>query len=237
VLGWGFGVTPGARAIKVGTSAANGNGAYLTVGGTWTNTSSREKKEDIQKQNRNSILERINQLEVTKWKYKGTENEYHYGPMADDFYRLFQVGDDSSISDMDKTGVLFLGMQALSDENGKLKLEIENLKSLMNQQSSMTDGFAELKTVNSKPETLLGQNIPNPFDNSTLIPFRIPKDCYDASIMITNTSTSDVISVIPISCNENHVSIDAGILASGTYSYTLYVNGKMINTKQMIVTK
>ena len=57
-----------------------------------------------------------------------------------------------------------------------------------------------------------------------LIPLRIPKDCKDASIMITNTSTSEVMSVIPISCNEDHVSIDAGTLASGMCSYTLYVD-------------
>ena len=82
---------------------------------------------------------------------------------------------------------------------------------------------------------ILGQNIPNPFNNSTLIPFRIPKDCNDASIMITNTSTSEVISVIPISCAEDHLSVDAGTLASGAYSYALYVNGKMIDVKQMII--
>ncbi|HYV94107.1 MAG TPA: hypothetical protein VE978_20185 [Chitinophagales bacterium] len=62
--------------------------------------------------------------------------------------------------------------------------------------------------------------------------------------MITNTSTSQVISVIPVSCNEDHVSIDAGVLvrmdsygASGTYSYTLYVDGKMIDTKSMVLTR
>ena len=256
VVGWGFGVEAGSRAIKVGTSPSNGNGAYLTVGGTWTNTSARNKKEDFQKQSRDSILEKINQLEVTKWKYKGTADEYHYGPMADDFHRLFEVGDDSSTSDMDKTGVLFLGMQALSDElkieNGELKMEneaqqkqIDELKSKVeqiqssidNQKSSMSNGYAKLQISNLEPQTLLGQNIPNPFDNSTLIPFRIPKDCKDASIMIANTSTSEMISVIPISCNEDHVSIDAGTLAGGSYSYTLYVDGKLIDTKQMVLLK
>lgn len=145
---------------------------------------------------------------------------------------------------------LVKAVQELDQENGKLKIEngdqqkqidelnskVDQLQSsIENQKSSMTDGFAELKTLNSKPETILGQNIPNPFDNSTLIPFRIPKDCKDASIMITNTSTSEVISVIPISCNEDHVSIDAGTLASGTYSYTMYVDGKMIDTKSMVI--
>jgi hypothetical protein len=117
---------------------------------------------------------------------------------------------------------------------------IENIVTLSDvegQKSSMTDGFAKLETPNSKPETLLGQNIPNPFDNSTLIPFRIPKNCSDASIMITNVETNEVISLIPISCNEDHVSIDAGTLASGTYSYTLYVNGKLIDTKNMELLK
>ncbi|HYV94120.1 MAG TPA: hypothetical protein VE978_20250 [Chitinophagales bacterium] len=55
--------------------------------------------------------------------------------------------------------------------------------------------------------------------------------------MITNTSTSEVISLIPISCNEDHVSVIAGVLASRTYSYTLYVDGKMIETKSMVLTK
>ncbi|HYV93832.1 MAG TPA: tail fiber domain-containing protein [Chitinophagales bacterium] len=105
------------------------------------------------------------------------------------------------------------------------------------QPSMSSDGFAKVSFDPSASITLLGQNIPNPFDNSTLIPFRIPKDCHDASIMITNASSSEVISVIPVSCNEDHVSIDAGTLASGLYSYTLYVNGKLIDTKKMVITK
>lgn len=103
--------------------------------------------------------------------------------------------------------------------------------------ASTNSGFAELKTLNEDPETILGQNIPNPFDNSTLIPFRIPKNCKDASIMITNNSSGEVVNVIPVSCNEDHLSIDAGTLASGSYSYTLYIDGKIVGTKSMILTK
>ena len=61
--------------------------------------------------------------------------------------------------------------------------------------------------------------------------------CVHASIMITNTSTSEVISLIPISSNEDHISINAGTLASGTYTYTLYVDGEIIDTKEMVLTK
>ena len=303
IVGWGFGVEAGSRAIKVGTSSSNGNGAYLTVGGTWTNTSSRDKKEDFQKQDRNAILEKINQLEVTKWKYKGTADEYHYGPMADDFHRLFNVADDSSISDMDKTGVLFLGVQALSaedvrcktedvrqnekletltTENEKLKMdlsrffrenselktdltrlnqvvgsqksEIDQLKTRqatfeeqVNSQlmlsvvearnSQLNDGAAKISFSNEEASPLLGQNLPNPFDNSTIIPFRIPRGCSSAAIVVTESTTGKLITAIPVTCDETHAVLDAGTLASGSYSYTLYVDGKVIDTKQMFLTK
>jgi hypothetical protein len=128
-----------------------------------------------------------------------------------------------------------------NEELQKRVVALENQSSIENQKSSTTDGFVrtQVSSVGGDLEgaALLGQNIPNPFDNSTLIPFRIPKNCHDASIMITNTSSSEVISVIPISCNEDHVSINAGVLASGMYSYTLYINGKMIETKNMVLTK
>jgi len=127
--------------------------------------------------------------------------------------------------------------QKKQNEEFEKRISALEKSAISNQHSEMSDGFAKLQTSDFKSQTLLGQNIPNPFNNSTLIPFRIPKDCYDASIMITNTSTSEVISVIPILCSEDHVSIDAGTLVSGSYSYTLYVYGKMIDTKLMSLQK
>src|SRR5262249_24072090 len=77
VLRWGFGTEAGSRAIKVGTSSSNGNGAYLTTGGTWTDVSDRNKKEEITELDKKEILQKINQLGISKWKYRGTENEFH----------------------------------------------------------------------------------------------------------------------------------------------------------------
>ncbi|HXH17531.1 MAG TPA: hypothetical protein VNJ07_00485 [Chitinophagales bacterium] len=134
VVGWGFATSPGNNAIKVGTSASNGNGATLTLGGVWTDASARSKKEDISFPDARQMLGKIEKLPVARWKYSGTENEYHIGPMADDFFRLFQVGDEQSISAMDKTGVLFLGVQALAQENSELRAALqeqqERIKSL-----------------------------------------------------------------------------------------------------------
>lgn len=117
----------------------------------------------------------------------------------------------------------------------KKKKEISTYPS---EQASTNDGavkFSAESISNNAP--LLGQNIPNPFDQSTLIPFRIPKNCTDASIIISDIASGRVITVIPLSCSETHLTIDAGNLVSGIYTYSLYVNSVLIDTKQMVIAK
>lgn len=114
-------------ALIVGTGGSNGNGAYLTKGGTWTNTSDRNKKDNITAINYNDILEKVSNLEITRWRYKGTE-EYHIGPMAQDFYEQFQLGmNNTSISTIDPAGVALASVKAL---NEKVKAQEEAIEEL-----------------------------------------------------------------------------------------------------------
>jgi Chaperone of endosialidase len=120
---WVFGrqTSPANQAFKVGTGAGNGNGAYLTDGGVWTNTSNKNLKEDIVIVQEQNLLQKVMGMPLSRWKYKGT-NEYHIGPMAQDFYAAFQVGlDDESISTIDPAGVALACIQALKKENEELK--------------------------------------------------------------------------------------------------------------------
>ena len=116
-----------------------------------------------------------------------------------------------------------------------LKSQLAMLTSIINN-ANLNDGVISVGIENTD-NVLLGQNIPNPFDHSTLIPFRIPKGCSDASILISNVGEGKVITAVPISCEETHISFDAGELASGTYTYSLIVDGVVIGTKQMVLTK
>jgi hypothetical protein len=90
--------------IHVGTNTTNGNGAHLTAGGVWTNGSSRSFKERFVQYRPAEVLEKIRQLPVEGYFYKGTE-EYHITPMAEDFYRLFGTG-VHEIIETDSTGQL-----------------------------------------------------------------------------------------------------------------------------------
>jgi trimeric autotransporter adhesin len=130
VTKWAFGLnTTGAlNALQVGSSAVNGNGAFLTLGGTWTNTSDINKKEDFSDLNSNELLQKIAQLSIQRWKYKGT-NEYHIGPTAQDFYKLFGLGtDDKSISTVDPAGIALAAIQEqqrLIEKQNELLLQLQ----------------------------------------------------------------------------------------------------------------
>lgn len=137
---------------------------------------------------------------------------------------------------------LVKSVQELAAMNDAKDAQIADMQKQINELQSAVfanntnDGTVKM-ALSDAPVTLLGQNVPNPFDQSTLIPFRIPKNCTEASIMITDASAGKIITVIPISCNETHISIEAGQLSPGTYTYTLYVDGKAITTKQMILVR
>ena len=132
---------------------------------------------------------------------------------------------------------LVKAVQELSAENSKLKEEVNQMKATVYAGNRMNNGTASI-TINAGSEiSLLGQNIPNPAANNTIIPFRIPKNCNSASIVISEVGSGKIVSAIPVSCSETHLAIDAGTLARGSYSYSLYINGKLVDSKQMILAK
>ncbi len=126
---WGLGVNVGqGRVFEVGKDSTTGNGAYLSIGGAWTNSSSFIKKDRIQVLNGNDILKKVMQLHIDGWYYKGT-NEYHIGPYAEEFYNTFNTGADQHyISTVDPAGIALKAIQELNKKNEELKAENELLK-------------------------------------------------------------------------------------------------------------
>ncbi len=122
--------------IHVGTSTSNGNGAYLTAGGVWTNGSSRTFKENFTPFNGSELLSKISNLSITTYNYKNSA-EKHVGPVAEDFVGAFDTGviresdskrDDMYLSSGDVAGVALAGVQELIKKIEQLEKEIAELK-------------------------------------------------------------------------------------------------------------
>jgi len=134
ITAWTFGMNaaPAAgRALQVGLVGNPGNGAYLTDGGVWTNGSDVNRKEDFTQLDQSELLQKIGELPITRWRYKGT-NEYHIGPMAQDFHHLFNTGiDDKTISTIDPSGIALAAIKALIKQNEALQQQIDELKKIV----------------------------------------------------------------------------------------------------------
>ncbi len=99
------------------------NGAYLSSGGVWTNTSDRSLKSDVVPVDIDAILDALVQLEISAWAYDAELQDgfRHIGPMAQDFFAAFGFGyDERSIATVDADGVALAAIQALARRNAEL---------------------------------------------------------------------------------------------------------------------
>ena len=118
-----FGTGTGSISIPAGRLIHTSTGAFLSSGGTWTNSSSRARKENFMAVDPQLALNGLMELPISRWTYKDSGEEgTHLGPMAEDFHDQFGLGiDGNSISTVDADGIAFAAIQGLNQ-----KLESEN---------------------------------------------------------------------------------------------------------------
>src|SRR5262249_49445022 len=124
---------------------------------------------------------------------------------------------------------------AIQQQNVKindLQKQIDELKTMI--VSKQLAGSNEQITV--MPSASLQQNIPNPFTNSTTISYSIPQQSSSAKIIITDKK-GNALKQVNLSDHKGSANVDASTLSSGAYQYSLYVDGKLIVSKQMIISK
>lgn len=136
-----------AHPIHVGTDGTNGNGAHLTAGGTWTNSSDRNAKHRFEEIDVRDILHKVSELPITRWQYKGEPDPIrHIGPVAQDFHAAFHLGSsDTHIGTVDSDGVALAAIQGLH----------EILKEKESEIAAQRRQIAELTARLEKVETLL----------------------------------------------------------------------------------
>jgi len=94
--------------LTSGVSLPSGSGA-------WSNLSDRNAKTGIVPLDDASILAKVAALPIDRWSYKSEKGVRHMGPMAQDFYAAFGVGEDNRhITSIDEDGVALAAIKALN---------------------------------------------------------------------------------------------------------------------------
>lgn len=148
-------------------------------------------------------------------------------------------GVDAAKNDRDLYGLryaefvvpLVKAVQELSKENDELKSRLEKLEAMMDvKQTAISSQPTKIISLNSAS---LEQNTPNPFNNTTTIKYTLPQQFTTAKIIITGKSGKTLKAINVSGCGKGSLNIDASAFASGIYQYSLIIDGRMIETKQM----
>jgi hypothetical protein len=112
------------------TNAAGTVGAQLAAGsGTWASLSDRNVKTNIAPLDDDAVLAKVAALPISRWSYRSEHGVRHVGPMAQDFYAAFKVGeDDRHITSIDEDGVALAAIKALHAENATLRSQEQTLR-------------------------------------------------------------------------------------------------------------
>jgi hypothetical protein len=124
-------VARGCGGIKLYTSQNLSSGVEVAAGGgSWSSISDRNVKENFTPLDGEEILKRLRKVPVSSWNYKTQPSEIrHIGPMAQDFFAAFKVGEsDRLINSLDIDGVNLAGVRALDTRTAKQQAQIEKLE-------------------------------------------------------------------------------------------------------------
>lgn len=100
--------------------------------GSWSTLSDRNVKDNVAEVDGNEILAQIAAMPISKWNYiTQDESIRHIGPMAQDFYSAFGLGEDNRrISSVDADGIALAAIKELHKVIGEQaeELKSKNLK-------------------------------------------------------------------------------------------------------------
>jgi hypothetical protein len=128
--------------------------------------------------------------------------------------------------------------QELSKENEMLNQTINALQTQMAQiQSVLSKEQQQQLTEVQQSKAVLEQNIPNPFNKSTVIKYYIPEKFNDAQLKIYSSQGVEMKAYTIPQSGKGEITVIGNTLTAGIYTYTLIVDGSAADVKQMIVMK
>lgn len=128
--------------------------------------------------------------------------------------------------------ILTKAVQEQQAQIEELKALVEKLSQSVAASSTQDDAVASVTLTKAS----LSQNIPNPLNGNTSIRYNVPTGSTSAQLVVTDNS-GKTVKQMQLVKGAGNINIDASALTSGTYNYSLFVDGKLVESKKMVVAK
>jgi hypothetical protein len=238
-------------------------GSFSSVDGVYSSISDERLKTNIKPMT--AVLEKINQLKPSTYQFKNAKDKQEYnGFIAQEVMKIFpslvshnvEPKRNLDVYTLDYSGfgvIAIKAIQELSSQNDSLK---ESNQALNDKLNALSDKINQIENAMSQccnsfssnmqsmnqsvskiSDARLDQNIPNPFNNSSSISYYIPSGSQNAQLMITDASGKTLKTYSITQTGSGKQIISGSELTSGMYQYSLLIDGKLIDSKKMVLSK
>lgn len=137
---------------------------------------------------------------------------------------------------------LVKSVQELSKKNEELVTRLDEQQHQINELKESINKLMNGKATGNNTRinvssAFLLPNSPNPFNSTTVIKYHLPEKSSNAKLIITNLKGQVLKTTTLNSGGDGQVTLQAGSLAAGSYTYTLLVNNEQVDSKQMVIVR
>lgn len=251
--------------LNVGIGIPPANDCKLDVGGTIHSNgnvvaSDARFKENIRSLNKpmNKLLD-LNgvayDLKTEEFKDRNFSETKQLGLIAQELETVFPelvMTLDDGYKAINYDGLIPVLIEALKEEHAEQEVQKEEIKDLQNNVEDLQNEIQALKllltqlsqqTLDNTPtkvtlkEAQLLQNAPNPFNKNTTIHYFIPENIGAATLNISNMNGQMIKSIAIKNSGHGEILLEGNSLTAGHYVYTLVFDGKVQESRTMVLTK
>jgi hypothetical protein len=162
-----------------------------------------------------------------------------YGFLAQELNKVFPelvyTSDTEQLS-IDYIGMIPILTQAIKELSGKVDSLEKLVKTYNGSQKSDLGSLPDYENPSLINRATLGQNTPNPFNQSTKISYYVPESTKNATLNIYNMNGLQIKSIPIQAFGNGNITINGSELQAGMYIYTLITDGQEVASKRMILT-
>jgi len=144
---------------------------------------------------------------------------------------------------IDESAIKYMLINAIQDQQAQIEEkddQINDLNDRLDALEEMVNAMAQgnaVQNVELKESGALLQNSPNPFNEKTAIQYVLPEGANNAVIYVNDMNGKAIKTIVLDKSRTGEININANTLGAGSYSYSLVVDGEVVDTKRMVLTK
>ncbi len=215
----------------------------LQVLGTFTNPSDRRFKSNIESMGP-EVTDKLGLLNPTTYNFKedspvsqSLKDNLQYGVIAQELEQIFPslvMEDRDGYKTVNYLAFIPMLIQAHKDQQEAIDVLEARIDELLDEKESTNSGSVDLTDEMAIAKASLSQNTPNPFNESTTINYTLPDTYTKAELFIFDMNGKQEKS---FALQGEPVELNGYSLEAGLYIYSLVVDGEIIDTKRMLLTK